>query len=98
MTPACTPATLPPLLPSRPERISPATIVGAWSSQDGAVKLRLRADGTYAGTVAGRRRRPRGTYRIDGAAMVLRDNSGLDTPVQVYVGELEMAGHRLLPE
>jgi hypothetical protein len=82
---------------SRPRVITGAAVVGAWRSQDGAVKLQLRRDGTYAGEVAGRRKPARGTYQIEGAAVVLRDDSGLQTPVHVRDGELEMAGHRLRP-
>ncbi len=86
--------------PRRPKALAGAGLVGAWRSPDGAVKLQLRMDGTYAGEVAGRRKRPGGTYRIDGDAVLLHDSSsGLNTPVTVlHEGELEMAGHRLLPE
>ncbi|SDT72073.1 Atu4866 domain-containing protein [Actinoplanes derwentensis] len=72
-------------------------VVGAWRSPDGTVRLRLHTDGTFAGEVAGRRRSARGTYDVDGESVVLRDDSGLQTPVHVYDGELEMAGHRLRP-
>ncbi|BCJ43994.1 hypothetical protein GCM10010168_67970 [Actinoplanes ianthinogenes] len=87
------------LAPQRPAVVTGAAVVGAWRSQDGMVRLQLRIDGTYAGQVAGRRKRPAGTYRIDGASVVLHDAvSGLKTPVTVlHEGELEMAGHRLLP-
>jgi hypothetical protein len=86
-------------VPQRPEVITGAAVVGAWRSPDGAVKLQLRNDGTYAGEVAGRRKRPHGTYRVLPDAVVLLDESGLNTPVfLVHEGELEMAGHRLLPE
>ncbi|BCY05274.1 Atu4866 domain-containing protein [Actinoplanes sp. L3-i22] len=86
--------------PSRPSVVTSAAVVGAWRSPDGTVKLQLRTDGTYAGEVAGRRKRPHGTYRIDGDAVLLQDDaSGLRTPVVLlHEGELEMAGHRLLPE
>jgi hypothetical protein len=80
-----------------PPAASGAAVIGAWRSQDGAVKLQLRRDGTYAGEVAGRRRAARGTYLIEGASVVLRDDSGLQTAVRVHEGELEMAGHRLRP-
>ncbi|MFC7529552.1 Atu4866 domain-containing protein [Actinoplanes sp. GCM10030250] len=74
-----------------------AVVVGAWRSLDGVVRLRLRLDGTYAGEVAGRRRQARGTYQIDGTSVFLHDESGISTPIAVHEGELEMAGHRLLP-
>jgi hypothetical protein len=77
---------------------APATSpVGSWRSADGAVRLDLRTDGTYAGTVAGRKRPAHGTYRLDGARMTLRDDSGLRTPVTVGQGVLRMAGHLLGP-
>lgn len=82
---------------TRPRVVTGAAVVGAWRSQDGVVKLQLCRDGTYAGEVAGRRRPARGTYLVDGESVVLRDDSGLQTPVHVYDGELEMAGHRLRP-
>jgi hypothetical protein len=83
-----------------PSRHQPATIasralVGRWRSADGAVRLEIKIDGTYAGAVAGRKRAAHGTYRLDGPTMTLRDDTGLRTPVTVYDGELEMAGHRL---
>ncbi|XVV13138.1 Atu4866 domain-containing protein [Actinoplanes sp. CA-131856] len=71
--------------------------VGSWRSADGTVRLDIRTDGTYAGTVAGRRKPAHGTYRLDGVTMTLRDDSGLKTPVTVGHGVLEMAGHRLGP-
>ncbi|MEV4344306.1 Atu4866 domain-containing protein [Actinoplanes sp. NPDC049596] len=71
------------------------TPVGSWLSADGTVRLEIRTDGTYAGSVAGRKQPARGTYRLDGATMTLRDESGLRTPVTVGPGVLEMAGHRL---
>ncbi|AEV81464.1 hypothetical protein ACWT_0452 [Actinoplanes sp. SE50] len=83
-----------------PRVVTGAAVAGAWRSPDGTVKLQLRTDGTYHGEVAGRRNRPSGTYRVEGAALVLHDDtSGLNTAVHVrHEGELEMAGHRLLPE
>jgi hypothetical protein len=54
--------------------------VGAWRSADGAVRLDIRTDGTYD---------------LDGVQMTLHDDSGLDTPVALHDGVLEMAGHRL---
>ncbi|MEV0896663.1 Atu4866 domain-containing protein [Actinoplanes sp. NPDC049802] len=83
-------------VPRRPV-VTSASVAGAWRSTDGGVRLRLRADGTYAGEVTGRRRPVRGTYRIDGESLLLRDDTGLQTAVTVYEGELEMAGHRLRP-
>ncbi|GAA0523721.1 hypothetical protein GCM10010172_00100 [Paractinoplanes ferrugineus] len=72
--------------------------VGFWLSQDGTVQLEIKTDGTYDGKVAGRKRRARGTYHIDGALMTLSDqDSGMHTSVTLYDGELEMAGHRLGP-
>ena len=74
-----------------------STPVGCWRSADGAVCLEIRSDGTYAGRVAGRRRRPRGTYALEGATVtLLDDDSGLRTPVTLAGGALDMAGHRLL--
>ncbi|MEU4423672.1 Atu4866 domain-containing protein [Actinoplanes sp. NPDC024001] len=85
-------------LSKRPKVVTGAAVTGAWRSPDGVVRLQLRTDGTYAGEVAGRRRPARGTYQIDGASVLLHDDdSGLNTPVTVHEGELEMAGHRLLP-
>jgi hypothetical protein len=77
--------------------ITPPVPLGAWLSADGAVRLDINTDGTYAGQVAGRRRRAHGTYDLDGATLTLRDDSGLATPVTVHDGELQMAGHRLAP-
>ncbi|GLY05954.1 MULTISPECIES: Atu4866 domain-containing protein [Actinoplanes] len=85
-------------LDGRPRVSAGAPLVGAWRSPDGTVRLELRTDGTYAGGVAGRRQPARGTYQLDGGSVVLRDGaSGLQTAVIVHDGELEMAGHRLLP-
>ena len=78
-------------------RMTTSAVVGAWHSTDGTVRLRLHTDGTYAGEVAGRRRPARGTYLLEEASLLLQDDSGLHTPVTVHDGELEMAGHRLLP-
>ncbi|MCY1137489.1 Atu4866 domain-containing protein [Actinoplanes sp. Pm04-4] len=69
--------------------------VGQWLSADGTVRLDIRTDGTYAGKVAGRKRRPQGTYFLAGRTLTLSDDSGLHTPVAVGDGVLEMAGHRL---
>ena len=81
----------------RPRVVTDAAVVGAWRSSDGVVQLKLRTDGTYAGAIAGRRRPAGGTYEVAGGAVVLFDESGLQTPVTVREGVLEMAGHRLLP-
>ncbi|MEU4238791.1 Atu4866 domain-containing protein [Actinoplanes sp. NPDC026619] len=80
----------------KPARVMLSAPVGLWLSEDGTVRLDIKTDGTYDGQVAGRRRRAHGTYHIDGALMTLSDHdSGLHTPVALYDGELEMAGHRL---
>ncbi|HEY0002964.1 MAG TPA: Atu4866 domain-containing protein [Actinoplanes sp.] len=81
---------------SRGTAMSGTAPVGAWRSADGAVRLDIRTDGTYAGKVAGRRREAHGTYDVEGGTMTLLDDSGLHTPVTLLPGELEMAGHRLL--
>jgi hypothetical protein len=78
-----------------PEPAPPGTPAGRWRSADGTVRLTIRADGTYAGAVAGRRRSASGTYRVDGAVLTLRDDTGLRTAVTRHDDELEMAGHRL---
>ncbi|MBM2618092.1 Atu4866 domain-containing protein [Actinoplanes sp. LDG1-06] len=70
-------------------------LAGAWKSADGSVRLDIKTDGTYAGKVVGRKRRPRGTYDLNGRTLTLSDDSGLHTPVIVGDGVLEMAGHRL---
>lgn len=79
-----------------PARVATSAPVGFWLSKDGSVRLEIKNDGTYDGQVAGRKRRARGTYYVDGATMTLSDHdSGLHTPVTLHDGELEMAGHRL---
>jgi hypothetical protein len=83
---------------ARPRVVTGAAVVGAWRSPDGVVQLRLHTDGTYAGEVAGRRQAAHGTYAVaDGEVVLHDDSSGLNTPVHVHDGELEMAGHRLVP-
>ncbi|GAB2612833.1 hypothetical protein Aab01nite_68740 [Paractinoplanes abujensis] len=77
---------------TRPVMTAP---VGSWSSADGAVRLEIKTDGTYAGKVLGRKRPARGTYRLEDGLLTLSDVSGLHTPVRVGDGILEMAGHRL---
>lgn len=79
----------------RPAQVATKALVGRWRTADGAVRLEIRTDGTYAGAVAGRKRAAHGTYRVDGATMTLADDSGLRTPVTLYDDALEMAGHRL---
>ena len=75
---------------------SPAeAFTGRWLNADGTVRLCLGADWSYEGTVAGRRRSAKGTYRPDGAGLLLSDESGLRTPVAVADHGLEMAGHQL---
>lgn len=78
-----------------PTRIAVSAPVGVWLSADGTVRLDIKTDGTYAGKVAGRKRRARGTYDLSGRTLTLSDDSGLRTPVEVGDGVLEMAGHRL---
>jgi putative ligand-binding protein with streptavidin-like fold len=78
-----------------PTPVASRALVGRWRSADGNVRLEIKTDGTYAGAVAGRKRTAHGTYRVDGTTMTLRDDTGLRTPVTLYDGELEMAGHRL---
>lgn len=70
-------------------------VAGLWRSPDGTIRLRLERDGTYEGAVAGRDRAARGTYRVNGAALLLLDDSGLRTPVTRLGDTLEMAGHDL---
>ena len=72
-----------------------SALAGLWRSADGVVRLTIKADGTYAGAIAGRRKPARGTYRVEGSTMTLHDVSGLPTPVLLLEDELEMAGHRL---
>lgn len=87
-----------------PERLAPPRpavtggaedLAGMWLSADKAVRLRLGADWSYLGRVQGRRRAAKGTYRPEGAGLLLRDETGLRTPVTVAEDMLEMAGHHL---
>ena len=80
-----------------PPGIAASAPVGAWHSADGVVRLDIKTDGTYAGEIAGRKRRARGTYAVEGSLLALRDESGLRTPVTVGDGVLEMAGYVLAP-
>ena len=72
-----------------------AGLAGIWISADRTVRLQLRADGSYRGSVAGRHRTATGTYRPEGAGLVLHDDTGLRTPVTVAEYALERAGHQL---
>src|SRR5690349_11354135 len=73
----------------------PEGFAGLWRNADGTVRLCLGEDWSYEGSVAGRRRSARGTYRRDSAGLVLSDESGLRTRVVVADDGLEMAGHQL---
>ncbi len=73
----------------------PDALVGIWLSADNTVRLQLAVDWSYRGSIAGRQRVARGTYRPEGAGLVLRDETGLRTPVVVAEEGLEMAGHQL---
>src|SRR5690348_554857 len=66
-----------------PPGIAASAPIGAWHSADGTVRLDIKTDGTYAGRVAGRKRRARGTYSVEGRVLALQDESGLRTPVTV---------------
>ena len=85
--------TVPP--PAVAVRPSVAAFVGIWMSADDTVRLDVSADGTYERSVAGRKESARGTYRVDGTVLLLRDESGIRTTVTSVNGALEMAGHRL---
>ena len=74
---------------------SAASLVGVWLSADRTVRLQLGADGSYRGSVQGRHRPATGTYGPEGSGLVLRDDTGLRTPVTVAGYGLEMAGHQL---
>ncbi|MEV4637796.1 hypothetical protein AB0J80_10620 [Actinoplanes sp. NPDC049548] len=68
---------------------------GLWRTADGTVRLSLSEDWSYEGSIAGRRRSARGTYRRDSGGLVLNDESGLRTRVVLAEDALEMAGHQL---
>jgi hypothetical protein len=70
-------------------------VTGEWLSADGTVRLRLESDGRYESRVAGRDRAARGTYRVDGTAVLLHDDSGLRITVTRLGDALEMAGYDL---
>jgi hypothetical protein len=56
----------------------------------------VQLKGSYRGRVEGRRRTAKGTYHPSATGLVLRDESGLRTPVTVVAEDgLEMAGHQL---
>jgi hypothetical protein len=78
------------------EGVAASDLVGGWANTDGTVTLTIGTDGRYERRVAGRDRVSTGTYKIDGARMALRDDSGLLTNVTIYDNDtLDMAGHRL---
>ena len=70
--------------------------VGFWRNEDGSVRLCLAEDWSFEGHIEGRRRPAKGTYHPYGEGLVLRDESGLRTPITVADDALEMAGHRLV--
>ena len=72
-----------------------ARYAGVWLSADGTVRLVLAPDGTYERSVAGRKRAARGTYRVTGAEVLLRDDNGLRTTAALSGDTLDMAGHQL---
>jgi len=72
-----------------------ARYAGVWLSADGTVRLALQTDGTYERSVAGRKRAARGTYRVAGTEVLLRDDNGLRTTAAVSGDALDMAGHQL---
>lgn len=71
------------------------TLSGAWRNADNTVRLQLAGDWSYLAHVAGRDRCVWGTYEAVGTGLLLRDESGLRTPVTVSEDGLEMAGHQL---
>ncbi|OJF12570.1 hypothetical protein [Couchioplanes caeruleus] len=73
----------------------PDDYAGYWRNADDTVRLVLGEDWSYEGKVAGRRRNAKGTYRPDGAGLLLSDESGLRTRVEPAEYGLEMAGHQL---
>jgi hypothetical protein len=70
-------------------------LAGTWHNADSTVRLHLAEDWSYAGSVSGRDRCAKGTYQADGTGLLLRDETGLRTPVTVFEHGLEMAGHHL---
>ena len=72
-----------------------AAYVGVWLSADDTVRLDVSADGTYERSIVGRRKSARGMYRVQGAALLLVDESGIRTTVSSSKGGLEMAGYQL---
>ncbi|WP_067494786.1 hypothetical protein [Actinoplanes sp. TFC3] len=73
----------------------PEGYAGFWQNADGSVRLCLAGDWSYEGRVEGRRRAAKGTYHPQGEGLMLRDRSGLRTPIAVAEFGLEMAGHQL---
>lgn len=88
-----------PAVPPPPVRINPSipALAGVWRSADGTVRLTLKSDFSYALSVAGRSRKAQGFYRLNGADLRLRDDSGLRTAARLSDGAIELAGHELLP-
>lgn len=78
------------------EPMTPAELVGLWTSADRTVHLELHLGGRYDRGITGRSRTAAGSYRVQRSALMLRDDSGLPTTVSLVGAELEMAGHRLL--
>jgi putative ligand-binding protein with streptavidin-like fold len=72
-----------------------AAYVGVWLSADDTVRLDVSADGTYERSIVGRKKSARGMYRVQDAALLLVDDSGLRTTVTSSKGGLEMAGYQL---
>jgi hypothetical protein len=77
------------------EGVPASDLVGVWTSADSTVRLTVASDGRFERSIEGRDRVSKGTYRIDGLNLRLRDDSGLLTTVTIYDGVLDMAGHRL---
>jgi len=76
---------------------SAPSLTGVWRTADGAIRLTLKSDFSYALSVAGRARRAQGSYLLDGPELRLRDDSGLRTPARLTAGTIELAGHELHP-
>ena len=72
-----------------------AAYVGVWLSADDAVRLDVSADGTYERSIVGRKKSARGLYRVQGAGLLLVDDSGIRTTVTGSKCGLEMAGYQL---
>jgi putative ligand-binding protein with streptavidin-like fold len=76
--------------------LAAANLAGSWVSADKEVRLKLGADGRYERSLKGRATSAKGTYRLDGATLRLRDDSGLRTDVLVHDGTLELSGRQLI--